>query len=32
MRYGFRDVARNYGVLDVNVHNLAFSFRLGYTF
>lgn len=32
MRYGFKDVARNYGVLDVNVHNLAFSFRLGYTF
>ena len=32
MRYGFRDVARNYGVLDVNVHNLAVSFRLGYTF
>lgn len=32
MRYGFRNVARNYGVLDVNVHNLAFSFRLGYTF
>lgn len=32
MRCGFKDVARNYGVLDVNVHNLAFSFRLGYTF
>lgn len=32
MRYGFKDVARNYGVLDVNIHNLAFSFRLGYSF
>lgn len=32
MRYGLKDVARNYGVLDVNVHNFAFSFRLGYTF
>lgn len=32
LRYGFKDMARNYGVLDVKVHNLAFSFRLGYTF
>ena len=32
MRLGLRDVALNYGVLDIDVHNLAFSFRLGYRF
>lgn len=32
LRYGFSDVACNYGVLDVHIHNLSVSFRLGYTF
>lgn len=32
LRTGLCDMARNMGVLDINVHNLSMTFRLGYMF